>query len=153
MAEKALTEPRPVRVFPHRAFFWSGVLGLAIGVYWCLGKTGPYRWLGEWQMAHWGAQFPAANAVLVLVLTLLLFLSAGYGLFTFVLGSVRYELALPFTIQEVPGHEAVVVRFTEVEVCDGGSGQEIVKVPETLGAHATPEAVSQGAVSNGRVDR
>src|SRR5271165_3570426 len=105
MTTEPVSLPKPVREFPHRACFWSGLLGLAIGAFWCVTGIGPYRWLADWQMANWNVHFPPATAVVVLLLTLLLFLFVAYCLFTYVFGSLRYEVSLPFTIQTFPGRE------------------------------------------------
>jgi anti-anti-sigma factor len=129
MVEEVANGLKPVRVFPHRAFCWSGLLGLGVGTVWCLTGTGPNRWLADWQRANWGQPFPGANVVLVLLLTLLLFLVVGYCLFTYVFGSIRYELSLPFTVRSIPDQEITLVSFADIEMPDAEHGKTIVRVP------------------------
>jgi anti-sigma B factor antagonist len=130
MVEEVANRLKPVRVFPNRAFFGSGLLGLGVGTVWCLTGTGPNRWLADWQRANWGQPFPGANVVLVLLLTLLLFLVAGYCLFTYVFASIRYELSLPFTVRSIPDREITLVSFADIDMPDAEHGKTIVRVPE-----------------------
>jgi anti-anti-sigma factor len=129
MVEDTANGLKVVREFPHRALLWSGLLGLGVGTVSCLTGTGPYRWLVDWQRENWGQQLAGANVVLVLILTLLLFLVVGYCLFTYVFGSIRYELSLPLSVQSIPNREITLVGFADIETPSVEQGKTLVRVP------------------------
>jgi anti-anti-sigma factor len=130
MVEEIVSRLRSVREFSIRPIFWSGLLGLAAGVFWTLSQTGPYRWLADWERTTLGIQAPLLIGVQVILLTLLLSLFVGYCLFTYVFGSVRYELPLPCTVRTLPEHDITVVQFSALEPPEAERDKTIVRVPD-----------------------